>query len=72
MTESRSRSEALGQFDDSEILRAAELLSHAKVGVIGWSGTSASWRGFDTDEPLCRRITEATGVPRLHLGARAE
>jgi maleate isomerase len=54
---------ALGQFDDSEILRAAELLAHARVDVIGWSGTSASWLGFDADERLCRRITEATGIP---------
>lgn len=54
---------ALGQFDDSEILRAAELLAHAKVDVIGWSGTSASWLGFDADERLIRRITEATGIP---------
>lgn len=54
---------ALGQFDDGEILRAAELLAHAKVDAIGWSGTSASWLGFDADERLCRRITEATGIP---------
>jgi maleate isomerase len=54
---------ALGQFDDSEILRAAELLAHAKVQVIGWSGTSAGWRGFDADERLCERITAATGIP---------
>lgn len=54
---------ALGQFDDSEILRAAELLAHAKVDAIGWSGTSASWLGFDADERLTRRITEATGIP---------
>jgi maleate isomerase len=53
---------SLGQFDDSEILRAAELLAHAKVDVIGWSGTSASWLGFDADERLCRRIFEATGI----------
>jgi maleate isomerase len=54
---------ALGQFDDSEILRAAELLAHAKVQAIGWSGTSAGWRGFDADERLCERITAATGIP---------
>ncbi len=54
---------ALGQFDDSEILRAAELLAHAKVDVIAWNGTSAGWLGFDSDERLCRRITEATGIP---------
>ena len=51
------------QFDHSEILRAAELLAHAKVDVIAWNGTSASWLGFDRDERLCERITEATGIP---------
>jgi maleate isomerase len=53
---------ALRQFDDSEILRAAELLAHAKVDVIAWNGTSASWLGFDRDERLCKRIREATGI----------
>jgi len=53
---------ALGQFDDREILRAAELLAHAKVDVIGWSGTSASWLGFEADRRLCARITAATGI----------
>jgi maleate isomerase len=50
------------QFDDSEILRAAELLAHAKVDVIAWNGTSASWLGFERDERLCERITAATGI----------
>ena len=63
VTEIALSSQALGQFDDSEILRAAELLSHAKVNVIGWNGTSSGWLGFDADERLCRRITEATGTP---------
>ena len=53
---------ALHQFDDREILRAAELLAHAKVEIIAWNGTSASWLGFDRDERLCERITEATGI----------
>jgi len=53
---------ALHQFDDSEILRAAELLAHAKVEIIAWNGTSASWLGFERDERLCERITEATGI----------
>ena len=53
---------ALGQFDDSAILRAAELLAHAKVDVIGWNGTSSGWLGFEADHRLCRRITEATGI----------
>jgi maleate isomerase len=54
---------ALAQFDDSEILRAAELLADAKVQVIGWSGTSSGWLGFDADQRLCARISQATGVP---------
>src|SRR6201995_5225649 len=53
---------ATRQFDHSEILSAAELLAHAKVDVIAWNGTSASWLGFDRDERLCERITEATGI----------
>jgi maleate isomerase len=63
VTEIALSDRALGQFDDSEILRAAELLAHAKVQVIGWNGTSSGWLGFDADERLCRRITEATGIP---------
>jgi len=62
VTEIALSQQALGQFDDSEILRAAELLSHAKVDVIAWNGTSSGWLGFEADERLCRRITEATGA----------
>ena len=54
---------ALAQFDDFEILRAAELLAHAKVNVIAWNGTSSGWLGFERDVRLCERITEATGIP---------
>ncbi len=54
---------ALAQFDDAKILEAASLLSDAKVDVIGWSGTSAGWLGFASDEFLCRRILDHTGVP---------
>jgi maleate isomerase len=53
---------ALGQFDDRPILGAAELLAHAKVDVIAWNGTSASWMGLDRDRELCRRIEAATGI----------
>jgi maleate isomerase len=62
VTEIALSQNALAQFDDAEILRAAELLSHAKVQAIGWNGTSSGWLGFEADERLCRRITEATGV----------
>jgi maleate isomerase len=54
---------SLRQFDDSRILEAARQLADARVDVIAWSGTSASWLGFDKDEALCRRISEATGIP---------
>ena len=47
----------------SEILRAAELLAHAKVNVIAWNGTSSGWLGFERDVRLCERITQATGIP---------
>jgi len=50
------------QFDDAQILKAAELLADAKVDVIAWNGTSASWLGFERDEKLCERITAATGI----------
>ena len=63
VTEIALTGQALSQFDDTEILRAAELLAQAKVDVIGWNGTSSGWLGFDADERLCRRITEATGIP---------
>jgi maleate isomerase len=50
------------QFAEDEILRAADLLADARVDVIAWNGTSASWLGFERDERLCERITAATGV----------
>lgn len=63
VTEISLSAQALGQFDDSKILAAAELLADAKVDVIGWSGTAAGWLGFDRDHALCARITERTGIP---------
>ncbi len=63
VTEISLRTPSLAQFDDRKILEAAGLLADARVDVIGWSGTSASWLGFDTDASLCARITEATGIP---------
>jgi maleate isomerase len=63
VTEIALSNRALGQFDNSEILRAADLLSHAKVGVIGWNGTSSGWLGFQADKQLCSDITATTGIP---------
>jgi maleate isomerase len=65
VTEIALSAQALGQFDDAPILAAAELLAHAKVDVIAWNGTSASWLGLDRDRQLCARITAATGIPAV-------
>lgn len=62
VTEISLQPQALGQFDDSKILAAAELLADAKVDVIGWSGTAAGWMGFDADQRLVERIRERTGI----------
>lgn len=51
------------QFALEPILAAAELLADAKPAVIAWNGTSASWRGFDSDDRLCAEIEQRTGVP---------
>jgi maleate isomerase len=62
VTEIALSESALRQFDDNEILRAAELLAQARVDVIAWNGTSAGWLGFDRDERLCERISATTGI----------
>ena len=62
VTEISLRDEALNQFDNAPLLRAAELLADARVNVIAWNGTSTGWLGFDADEDLCRAITTATGI----------
>ncbi len=62
VTEISLSAQALGQFDDGKILAAAELLADAKVDVIGWSGTSSGWLGFDADRRLVERIRERTGI----------
>jgi maleate isomerase len=62
VTEIALSNQALAQFDNSEILRAAELLAHAKVDAIGWNGTSSGWLGFEADLRLCEQITAATGI----------
>ena len=55
-------SKANAQFEFLPILMAARLLADAKVDVIGWSGTSAGWLGFEHDEKLCAAIQAETGI----------
>lgn len=62
VTEIALSDRALEQFEEAPILRAAELLSHAKVNVLAWNGTSAGWRGFAADQGLCAAIHRATGI----------
>ena len=62
VTEIGLNASALAQFDERNILAAAELLADAKVDVIGWSGTSSGWLGFDADRRLVERIREHTGI----------
>lgn len=54
---------SVAQFDDEQILGAAELLADAKVDAIAWSGTSAAWLGFARDVALCEHILRSTGRP---------
>jgi len=49
-------------YDLDGMLRAAELLSHAKPGVILWNGSKGGAIGLDHDRDLCARIKGATGV----------
>lgn len=63
VTEISLGASSTAQFDDSKILAAADLLADAKVDVIGWSGTSSGWLGFERDHVLCERIQRHTGVP---------
>ncbi len=51
------------QFQLDPILDAADLLADAKPDLIAWNGTSAAWRGFDTDHRLCAAIADRSGVP---------
>ena len=53
---------ALAQFDTPGVMQAATLLSHARCQVIGWSGTSSSWLGFEADERLVAAIERDTGA----------
>lgn len=53
---------SLQQFDIDRVLTAAELLADAKVDLILWNGTAASWLGFDRDRELVEAIERHTGI----------
>lgn len=62
VTEISTSENSNAQFQLEPQLSAADLLADAHVGTIVWSGTSASWLGFDTDHAMCRAIEDRTGI----------
>lgn len=54
---------SLAHFDLESMVRAAVLLADAGMDVIAWNGTSAAWRGVDSDRALCEAIARETGTP---------
>jgi maleate isomerase len=63
VTEISLEDDSQHQFDLHPMLVAAELLADARVTVMGWNGTSASWLGFNLDRRLCETMTGRFGVP---------
>lgn len=49
-------------YDFADMLRAAELLSHASLEVIAWNGSKGGSIDFALDHELCKRIVDATGA----------
>lgn len=62
MTVVSDSAESLGQFAPPAMLAAAELLADAKVDLIAWAGTAASWLGFARDEALVAQIKRSCGI----------
>lgn len=59
-------------YDLESMLRAAELLSHARPDVILWNGSKGGVIGLQHDRDLCTRITAATGIPATTSGLALE
>ncbi|UPY38981.1 hypothetical protein [Sediminicoccus sp. KRV36] len=59
-------------YDLEGMLRAAELLSHARPDVILWNGSKGGAIGLDHDRDLAARITAATGIPATTSGLALE
>ena len=53
------------QFEFQQMKEAAVLLADAKVDLLVWNGTSASWLGLENDYNLCRKIEEEVGIPMI-------
>jgi maleate isomerase len=59
-------------YDIGNMLRAAELLSHARPDVILWNGSKGGVIGLEHDRDLAARITQATGIPATTSGLALE
>lgn len=55
--------EAEAQFHLDAMRAGADLLADAPLDAIVWNGTSASWRGLDTDLAFCEAVHRDTGLP---------
>jgi maleate isomerase len=53
---------SVGQFDTAPMLAAAALLADARVDLMLWNGTAASWLGFAHDTALIEAIERRTGI----------
>lgn len=56
---------SLDQFAPSTMLSAAQLLADARVDLIAWAGTSASWLGFERDLQLVSEIETTCQTPAV-------
>ncbi|MFN8526383.1 MAG: Asp/Glu/hydantoin racemase [Chloroflexota bacterium] len=53
---------SINQFEREAMLGAARLLADARVDLICWNGTSAGWKGLDSDRQNCAAIQAETGI----------
>jgi maleate isomerase len=63
VTEISNSSASEAQFQLQAMVDAAVLLADAEVDLIVWTGTAASWLGFERDQSLCAVIRDHTGIP---------
>lgn len=62
VTDISSDPSSLAQFERDAVTAAARQLADAKVDLILWSGTAASWLGFAWDADLVRAVESETGI----------
>ena len=53
------------QFEFEKMKAAAQLLADAKVDLLVWNGTSASWLGLENDRQICSKIESELGIPMV-------